>query len=284
MSAPGSEDRADAQADGPPAPRARRRGWRAVRHRVRPWVNAPLSRLALAILPRLYMAYMHWVFRTSRVEGHDFGDRVRAIAEAHDGAVFLLWHEEVSTVAYAYGVYAGLQPTTLASAGDAGAVITRMLELCGFRVFRGGSTRHRSRRRATALLEMVRHMQETPRVIYGITCDGSKGPAYRMKPGGLMIASKCGKPVVLARTWYKRCLRAPTWDRTALPLPWNEIRMELRGPYHVADAARDPAGRERVLRALEAELVDMAARSYDAMGQARPPHLRARRPDEPVEL
>jgi lysophospholipid acyltransferase (LPLAT)-like uncharacterized protein len=236
-------------------------------------VNRPVARLAVAVLPRLYVAYMRFVFATSRVEGDDFGPRLRRITEEHDGAVALLWHEEVFTVAYGYGVHAGLRAHTLASAGDAGEVVTRMLELCHFQVFRGGSTRHRSRRRPAALLAMVKHMKENPRVLYGMTVDGSRGPAYRMKPGGLILAAKCGKPVALVRTWYRRHLRWPSWDRTAIPLPWNVIRYDLRGPYHVGDAARDPEARARILLALEAELVDMAAQSYAALGQDRPPRL-----------
>jgi lysophospholipid acyltransferase (LPLAT)-like uncharacterized protein len=234
-------------------------------------VNRPVAVLAVALLPRLYMAYMRLVFATSRIEGGDFGPRMRRITEENDGAVALLWHEEVFTVAYGYGVQADLRVHTLASAGDAGEVITRMLERCGFVVFRGGSTRHRSRRRPAALLAMVRHMRENPRVLYGITVDGSKGPAHRMKPGGLLIAAKCGRPVVLVRTWYAHAWRAPTWDRTAIPLPWNRIRFALRGPYHVGDAARDPVQRERILRALEAELLDMAGESEVALGRERPP-------------
>lgn len=230
----------------------------------------------MALLPRLYMAYMRLVYATSRVEDHDFGPRLRRIAEQHDGAIALLWHEEVFTVAYGYGVHAELRAHTLASPGDAGEVITRMLELCNFEVFRGGSSGHRSRRRPEVLAEMVKHMQDDPRVIYGITVDGSKGPPYRMKPGGLAIAARCGRPVVLARTWYRRCWRLPTWDRTAIPLPWNVIRYDLRGPYHVGDAARDPEARARILLALEAELVDMAAESYAALGQPRPPRLQPR--------
>jgi lysophospholipid acyltransferase (LPLAT)-like uncharacterized protein len=94
-----------------------------------------------------------------------------------------------------------------------------------------------------------------------------------MKTGGIVIARECGKPVVLARTWYKRCLRLPTWDRMAVPLPFNLIRYYLRGPYFVPDSARSPAGLEEFRLHLENELIDLAAQSYDDMGQARPANL-----------
>jgi long-chain acyl-CoA synthetase len=233
----------------------------------------PLLRLALVVAPPIYRAYMRLVFATSQVELGDF-PRLHAIRDEHDGVVVLLWHEEVFTVGYGYGVVAGFHPHTLASSGDVGEVVTRVLQRCGFVVFRGGSSRHRSRRRHTVLVEMIRHMKQSPGVLYGITVDGSRGPAYRIKPGALLVAARCEKPVVLARTWYRRCLRLPTWDRTAIPLPFNQIVYYLRGPYFVSADARDGEALEPLRRRLEQELIDLAAESYDEMGQPRPTRLK----------
>jgi lysophospholipid acyltransferase (LPLAT)-like uncharacterized protein len=176
------------------------------------------------------------------------------------------------TVAFGY-YYLGFRPHTLASLGESGEVISRLLARCGFVVFRGGSTTHRSRRREGALQEMIAHMCATDQVIYGLTVDGSKGPAYRIKTGGIIIARECAKPIVLVRTWYRRCLRLPTWDRMALPLPFNVIRYYLRGPYTVPESARTAAGLEQFRRDLEDDLIDLAAQSYDDMGQRRPANL-----------
>jgi lysophospholipid acyltransferase (LPLAT)-like uncharacterized protein len=214
---------------------------------------------------------MRFVWATSRIEGREFVALKQVIAH-HNGAVGLLWHEEVMTVAFGYA-YLGFRPHTLASVGEAGEVIARMLTLCGFVVFRGGSTTGRSRRREGALEEMITHMRNHDQVIYGLTVDGSKGPPYRMKTGGIVIARECGKPIVLARTWYKRCLRLPTWDRMAVPLPFNRIRYYLRGPYAVPEGAHTEAGLEQFRQTLEDDLIDLAGQSYDDMGQTRPSNL-----------
>jgi len=244
---------------------------RTLRDKVRPIFSRRLSKLAAVLVPYLYLLYMRLVWATSRIEGRDFVALKDIIAQ-YNGAVGLLWHEEVMTVAFGYA-YLGFRPHTLASVGQSGEVIARMLQLCGFVVFRGGSTTHRSRRREGALDEMITHMQTNDQVIYGLTVDGSKGPAYRMKSGGIIIARECGRPVVLARTWYKRCLRLPTWDRMALPLPFNVIRYYLKGPYLVPDSARTEAGLEQFRLQLENDLIDLAAQSYDDMRQARPANL-----------
>jgi lysophospholipid acyltransferase (LPLAT)-like uncharacterized protein len=186
--------------------------------------------------------------------------------------VGLLWHEEVMTVAYGYA-YLGFRPHTLASLGESGEMITRLLLRCGFVVFRGGSTTGRSRRREGTLKEMIAHMKTHDQVIYGLTVDGSKGPAYRLKTGGLIIARECGKPVVLARTWFKRCIRLPTWDRMALPLPFNVIGYYLKGPYMVPDSAHTAAGLEAFRVRVEKDLIDLAAQSYADMRQSPPANL-----------
>jgi len=241
------------------------------RRKVRPIFSRRLSHLASVVVPYLYLAYMRLVWATSRVDRGNFLALKDIIIE-HNGAVGLLWHEEVMTVAFGY-YYLGFRPHTLASLGDVGELIARMLALCGFVVFRGGSTTGSSRRREGALQEMIEHMRTHDHVIYGLTVDGSKGPPYRLKTGGLIIARECGRPVILARTWYKRCLRLPTWDRMAIPLPFNVIRYYLRGPYMVPESAQTEDGLEQFRLEMENRLIDLAAQSYDDMGQARPANL-----------
>jgi lysophospholipid acyltransferase (LPLAT)-like uncharacterized protein len=269
----------------PPAPE--RKGFkysndwlpRIWRHHIRPMFSRRLSRLAAFVVPYLYLGYMRFVFATSRIEGAEEFRELMRICERHDGAVGLLWHEEVATVAFGYP-YLGFRPHTLASLGESGELIARMLKLCGYVVFRGGSTSGKARRREGTLLEMIEHMRSTREVIYGLTVDGSKGPAYRMKTGGIIIARECGRPIALARTWYKRCLRLPTWDRMAVPLPFNRIRYYMRGPIEVPASAATPEGLERFRLQLENDLIDLAAQSYADMGQPRPKNLVKRREEK----
>lgn len=254
--------------------RKRSRHWlaRALRERVRPIFSRRLSHLAAVVVPHVYVFYMRLVWATSRIEGgRDFVRLIR-IAEEHNGAIALLWHEEVMTVAYGYP-YLGVRGHTLASLGESGELIARMLAMCGYVVFRGGSTTGGSRRREGTLREMIEHMRANDRVIYGLTVDGSRGPVYRMKTGGIVIARECGKPIALVRTWYKRCIRLRTWDRMAVPLPFNVIGYYLRGPYAVPESARTDEGLERFRTELENDLIDLALQSYREMGQVPPANL-----------
>jgi lysophospholipid acyltransferase (LPLAT)-like uncharacterized protein len=261
----------DDRAGGDSRPRVRSRLFHWYRRTIRPLFSKRLSRFAAWIMPYVYLFYMRFVWATSRLEGsEDFV--LNDIANAHDGAIALLWHEEVFTVAFGYP-YIGIRGHTLASLGESGEVITRMLKLCGYVVFRGGSSSGKARRRTDVLGEMITHMKTTSGVIYGLTVDGSKGPAYRMKMGGVLIARECGKPLALVRTWYKRSVRLRTWDRMAVPLPFNVIKYYLRGPYFVPADANTDAGLARFRLQLENDLIDLAAQSYDDMGQRRPANL-----------
>lgn len=55
----------------------------------------------------------------------------------------------------------GFRPHALASLSNDGAVITRLLERCGFVVFRGGSSKRDSRRVSTITDDLIDHMRTT---------------------------------------------------------------------------------------------------------------------------
>jgi len=229
-------------------------------------IRAPLLAVGLFLLPWAYMAYCRFVWLTSRKIDRmkDF----RRWGDEHDGLISALWHEEVFTVAFCYRDFHG---HTLASVGDAGEAITRLLQRCNFTVFRGGSAVARSRYR-DVLRPMIEHMKENRKVIYGITVDGSMGPRYVMKPGVVAIARACNRPVAVVRTWYKRMIRLPTWDRMAIPLPFNVIVREARGPFWPPTDGTDES--------LEAFRLDMQRRlrlltkeSYEEHGHPVPQEL-----------
>jgi lysophospholipid acyltransferase (LPLAT)-like uncharacterized protein len=205
-----------------------------------------------------------WVVRvTSRHDDVLLTPLLLGAAERHDRAVAALWHQEVFSVAYNYRHF---RAHTLASVSDFGAVITGMLRRCNFVVFRGGSgssSRHRH-----VLATLIEHMQQTPRVIYGLTVDGSRGPVHRVKPGCIAIARACRAPIVLVRTCYRRALGLPTWDRAQIPLPFTRRVTLATGPYWIAPDADDHACEAFRLH-LERELLELTSRAHVRLGTPR---------------
>ena len=238
-----------------PPPPVRHRKKRLTK-RLRRWLGARLVEAAAFLVPRLYTAYMWLVEVTSRHDEHLLRRILLGAAERYDRAIAVLWHQEVFTVAYNYRDYHG---HTLASVSDFGRVITAMLQRCNFVVARGGSG-SKSRRR-DVLGALIDHMRRNHRVIYGLTVDGSQGPVYRMKRGAAVIARECRAPVVVVRTWYKRGLLLPTWDRTQIPLPFNRRLTLASGPYWIPPDA-DEAALEAFRAHLENELLELSERAY----------------------
>jgi lysophospholipid acyltransferase (LPLAT)-like uncharacterized protein len=227
------------------------------RRRTRRLVARPLARVAATALPRVYTVWMAFVWRTSRVEDAGLG-RLRDLVAAHGGCVALVFHEDALLSAWACRRL-GLRPVTLVSRSDAGEVASRILARCGFEVLRGGSSRRASRHRPLALLALIRHLRRQPPALCAVSVDGSHGPRRSLKAGGLALARAARKPIVLARIASRPCLRLPTWDRLALPLPFGRIRLELRGPYPLPEDAATRAGLERLRARLEREMLAMTA-------------------------
>lgn len=222
---------------------------------------------------------MRLVFATSRVEVGDF-PKVPALCVEHGGLVQLFLHEGLMILGYGYP-HAGVRAWGLVSLGDAGEVLARVLAGCGHGVVRGGSSRRASRRNANVLDEMVELVSSRDDVVLGFAVDGTHGPAYRIKRGGLVVARECGVPVQLVRIWARRNLRLDSWDRFAIPLPFNEIHYHTAGPFPVPADADQEAGLERFRRFLEIALADLAAESHRAFEQAIPPNLAEVRRTEP---
>lgn len=247
----------------PPIPSSARidvSGNKPLAKRIRRRLAVLAVHLAVLVLPRLYVAYMWLVEVTSRKDDALLGELLFGSLERYDRVVAALWHQEVFSVAYNYRRFHG---HTLASVSDFGKVISRMLELCNFTVFRGGSGS--KSRRTSVLRELIEHMQTSPRVIYGLTVDGSRGPVHRVKPGCVLIARACRAPIVVVRTWYRRGITIPTWDRTQIPLPFNRKLTLAAGPYWIAPDADDETVEAFRLH-IENELLELTDRGFSAMG------------------
>ena len=239
-------------ANAEPAPRARKR---SLQRRTKKALRRAFVAVGLYTIPYLYVAYMWFVHRTSRVE--TLGPHPHRMREMLGQGIYALWHDEVFFVAYSFKDYQG---HTLASEGDAGAIITRMLELCNFTVFRGGSTSKKRRRGSTELVRaMIDHMKSEPGVIYGITTDGSTGPIYRMKEGAVKIAIGSGAPIGVVKTWCKRYFRLRTWDRALVPLPFNHIVHVFSGPIVPSDFPATPEGFDAMRDRVELQLCRVSA-------------------------
>lgn len=237
-------------ADSPSQERQRPTRWT---RRLKKALKRLLLLLANATVPYIYLSYMWLVTKTSKVEERGFTPGM--MREQCGDGIWAIWHDECCFVAWSFGKY---NPHTLASKGDSGELITRFLQKCSFTVYRGGSSSSHKRRASDILRDMIECTLNTNGVLWGLTVDGSKGPVYRMKPGVVLLSQRCQMVVGVERTWCKRYLRLPTWDRTLIPLPFNHIIHAYTGPFYPPES-RAPSAEKRAFRAdIEAMLCQMA--------------------------
>jgi lysophospholipid acyltransferase (LPLAT)-like uncharacterized protein len=144
--------------------------------------------------------------------------------------IYAFYHEVMLFPAY---FWAWPEMQILISDHRDGELITQVVQRLGFGVVRGSTTRGGAR----ALREM------TQRVDQGHLCvtpDGPKGPRRHVHQGLAYLASKTGLPVVGAGMAFRRPWRANSWDRFAVPRPFQPAVCVVPPPIVVPpDADRD---------------------------------------------
>ena len=188
-------------------------------------MSKPVVRASAKSLAWVYRAYMAFVWRTSRIETYGVARAVNAM-KRHRNIVVALWHDNVVLAPRACRVF---RPTTLASRSDIGDVITAVLELQNYHVFRGGSSRGKSRR-TPVLQQLVKYVNQRQEVVLALTVDGSTGPARVLKPGIIALSNETNSPIFGIHIACKPALHAKSWDKTRFPLPFGRIVMVLEGP------------------------------------------------------
>ena len=142
--------------------------------------------------------------------------------------------------------------------GEVPAMIARML---GAEVIRGSST-HTGARALRDYYNLLVKEQVSP----VITPDGPKGPRFKFKPGGILLAQISGRPLLpmayaASRAWLV------SWDKFVIPWPFARIAIAVGAPRSVprSFAANDPEAMAALQAELEAELHRLAREARAAL-------------------
>jgi lysophospholipid acyltransferase (LPLAT)-like uncharacterized protein len=227
-------------------------------------------RLLARIGPLLYRAWMRLVWATSRV---DDSARRELIERRRRGEriVLLALHQDVVLAPW---FLRDVGMCGLASTGDAGDLIDAAMRSLGHCNVRGGSSRGSTRRFAAgALVALIRYGREhADGFVIGITPDGSNGPAGACKPGCTLVAKKTGASIWCLKMHASPVLLLPTWDRTAIPLPFGRVWGRLHGPIDVATDA-DADALENARAEAESALHRLHAEAFAEAGRTPSPRL-----------
>lgn len=173
-----------------------------------------IERLTLAVVPYVAAAAIRLLGMTLRYE-----DRIAAGGIRGDfvegAAVWVFWHRSLLACAHRFRNH---NVTILISQSFDGELVARTVELLGFGVVRGSS----SRGGASALRQMAAAYRAGQRCAF--TADGPRGPAMVAKRGAAQLAE-----LVEAR-WIgalyalpERAWTLKTWDGFLIPKPFSRV-------------------------------------------------------------
>jgi lysophospholipid acyltransferase (LPLAT)-like uncharacterized protein len=173
------------------------------------------QRIMLAVAPRLVWLLVSLIGRTWRFEVI----AEKGVTPAFHGftpgrEIYCFWHQCVLACAY---YFRSTHATILISQSFDGELITRTLELFGFRAVRGSS----SRGGREGLIGLRQVLDAGMPAIF--TADGPRGPIYRSKPGPVKLAQLTGAPIGAFHLQPQRAWIAGSWDRFHVPLPFTRI-------------------------------------------------------------
>jgi lysophospholipid acyltransferase (LPLAT)-like uncharacterized protein len=204
------------------------------------------QRIILAIVPRVVWLLLWIVSRTWRFEEIAEEGVTPLIGGLGAGAeIFCFWHQCVLPCTV---YFRRTGATILISRSFDGELITRILELFGFRAVRGSSSRG-AREGLLGLKQVID--SGTPAIF---TADGPRGPIYQTKMGPIKLAQMTGARIGAFHLQPERAWVMKSWDRFLIPKPFTRIAVSwARWTYVPADLAADAfePKREELNAALE---------------------------------
>jgi lysophospholipid acyltransferase (LPLAT)-like uncharacterized protein len=186
-----------------------------------------------------------------------WNDRSGLYDEAKMGqAIYCVWHNRLALCLIPYFGYARKRNNTpgmaaMVSASKDGAFLTAVLERFKVQPVRGSS----SRRGSQALLELTTWSERGYDL--AITPDGPRGPCYVVQQGIMSLAQVTGLPIIPFSYYLDWKIRARSWDRFQIPLPFSRCELNVDKPIRIPRDASD-AEREELRKHLERTLKELS--------------------------
>lgn len=186
-----------------------------------PWWM-PLVAAAAALLVLL----LGFTWRLRRVRLHERD----TLLDRGERCIFAFWHARLLPLVF---THRRRSIAVLISRHRDGELIARIIARLGFLTGRGSS----SRGGQDGFREMLRHAEE--RRLLALSPDGPRGPAERVKPGLVYLASRTGFPVLPVASAARRTWVLDSWDRFRIPQPFARVVVAYGAPVAVPPRVPD---------------------------------------------
>jgi lysophospholipid acyltransferase (LPLAT)-like uncharacterized protein len=147
-----------------------------------------------------------------------------AVLGRGERCIFAFWHARMLPLVFTHRRRAIV---VLISQHRDGELIARIITGLGFLTARGSTTRGGDE----GIRDMLRHAEE--RRLLALTPDGPRGPAERVKPGVVYLASRTGFPVIPVATAARTAWVLRSWDRFRIPWPFARVVVAYGEPIAV---------------------------------------------------
>jgi lysophospholipid acyltransferase (LPLAT)-like uncharacterized protein len=226
--------------------------------------------LGEAVLARLVAGYIRLVQATGRFELR-CDPAAAELIRARRPLIGAFWHGRMLMIPPAWvaltrdlGLTSPLQPYVAASDHADGRFITRATERLGLKTV----TAPTKKAGGLGLLRGVLKVLDEGQIAV-LTPDGPRGPRMRAKGGTLLLAIRAGVPIIPVTAASRRQLLLASWDRFAVPQPFDRGVFAFGRPLVFAEDS-DPktaaAQLERELNLLTSEAERAVGREPVASG------------------
>lgn len=210
---------------------------------------AAIAAIGVPVVEALGGTY-HWRYSGT----HHYDDVIAARRQP----ILALWHGRILAATLFFrdrGIVA------MTSENFDGEWVARLMSRFGYRAARGSTSRGGAR----ALAQLKREMAAGSPAAF--TVDGPRGPARRVQPGAVWLASATGNPIVPFHIEASRYWTVKSWDRHQVPKPGSTVAVAVGEPIDVP-AGADEAAIESWRAELERALVDLETRAKGLVERA----------------
>jgi len=176
-----------------------------------------LRRLVIPLSAGIVKLWM-WTWRIEVIRPDD----AREMAETPGPAVFAVYHgAHLSLLGWVLKHrrrHPNVVTTTMVSPSRDGQMLADIIARFGQKTVTGSA----KKRGAEGLRELIRVTRE--RSFGLIAVDGPRGPRGVPRQGVFTLARGAGARLYVLAAHGSPCLRAPSWDRLAMPLPFVRVR------------------------------------------------------------
>jgi hypothetical protein len=219
------------------------------------------QRILLALVPRIVWALLRVVSLTWRFETiAEPGVTPLPFGRGAGPEIYCFWHQCVLPCAV---YFRQTHATILISRSFDGELITRILNIFGFRAVRGSS----SLGAREGLLGLKQVIESGGPAIF--TADGPRGPIYQTKMGPIKLAQMTGAPIGAFHLQPQHAWVMRSWDRFLVPMPFTRIVVSWAQSMHVPANLRTEEF-EPMRQELNASIERARLRALDYFKKAQP--------------